>query len=94
MIEEFDESSLALKEGMKKGEEKNRKLKSENKALCEYVRRLMHPFREEDWTFVPPSSLLKESLDGLEEIRKMAQCSKESVEDVFTTTCKFIEDLA
>lgn len=76
-MEEFDESSLALKERRKNVEEKNRKLKSENKALCEYVRCLMRPFKEEDRAFVPSSSLLKESMDGLEEIRKIAQCSKE-----------------
>lgn len=59
------------KEWTKKVEEKNKKLKNENKALCEYVQRLMRLFRREDRTFVPPSSLPKESVHGLEEIRSL-----------------------
>lgn len=66
MVEYFDETSLASKEQMKRMEEKNNKLKSKNKALCEYVRCLKRPFREEDMSFVPPSSLTKESINEIE----------------------------
>lgn len=46
MVEDFDESSLALKEQMKRMEEKNKRLKSENKALCKYVQCLRHPSKK------------------------------------------------
>lgn len=78
---------------MKKMKEKNKRLKSENKALCEYVKNLKHPLREEDPFFVLSTSLPKEFVDVAEEVRKRAQCSKEWVEDVFTAAEKFIEDL-
>lgn len=90
VVEDFEESSLAVKEKMRK----MKKLKSENEVLCDYVWSFKHPLREEDPFFVLPSSLPKESIDGTEEVKKRAQCSKEWVEDVFTSAGKFIDDLA
>lgn len=73
---------------------KCKRQKSENRALCEYTKSFKHPPREEDPSFIPPSSLPKESINDPKEVRKIAQYSKEWIEDAFTAAEKFIEDLA
>lgn len=43
--------------------------------------------------FVPPTTLPKESVDGLEELR-IVQGAKGWMKNVSNVACKFIEDLA
>lgn len=82
-----------MKENMSKLDEKYKKLKGENKALCEYLNNLSHPVREEDQAFVPPTILLAESVEGIERIRQISPNVEAWVEGISSEAYIHAEDL-
>lgn len=93
VVGDFEECSLAIKEKLLKSKAKCKRLREENRVLCEYVKSFKRPLREVGPSFTPPS-LPKEVVNDAELIRAMAQNSREWVEDVYAEAEKFIEDLA
>lgn len=90
---DFDDSSFAMKEKLLNSKAKCKRLKEENRLLCEYVRSFKKPLREASPSSTPPPFLPKEIIYDAELTKAMVQNSREWVEDVYVEAHKFVEDL-
>ena len=73
IVEECDNSFLALKDRLFKKEGKYKRLKREHKALIGYVQQLSRSRGQDVPVIEPPADIPRESISGLVELGRMAQ---------------------
>ena len=82
ILEEFDDSTKALKDRLKKVEEGYEKKKREIWALSQYINNLPHPIREEGRSFVPPIGVSSKMVGDIDRIKWTTQGAKVWIEGI------------
>lgn len=93
IIEECDNSYQALNDRLLRFEGKYKRLKREHRALIGYVQHLAHPCERGNPAVDLSAELPRESISGLEELKKAIQEADKWVGGVRVEAEKFIEDL-
>lgn len=93
IIEEYDSSYQALKDRLLQTEGKYKRLKREHKTLIGYVQHLARPCGQENPVVDLPAEFLRESISGLEDLKKIAQEVDKWVGNIHFEAEKFIDDL-